>query len=181
MKILAFGASNHSNSINQKLAIYIANQFENQEIEILNLNDYEMPIYSIDRETSNGVPAQALAFAEKIDNADLIIISLAEYNGSYSVAFKNIYDWVSRIPSRAFSTWGSKDIFLVSTSPGPRGGLSVLEATKARFPFDKGNIIADFSLPNFGENFDEEKGITNEEKKQELVEKITEIKEHFSI
>lgn len=175
MKILAFGASNHSNSINQKLAIYIAQQFGSQDTEILDLNDYEMPIYSIDREISNGVPAPALAFAEKIDSADLIVISLAEYNSSYSVAFKNIYDWVSRIPNRAFATWGGKSIFLASTSPGPRGGLSVLEAAKARFPFDKGNIIADFSLPNFGENFDAEKGIINEEKKAELLEKINQI------
>lgn len=174
MKILAFGASNHSNSINQKLALHIANQFENQEIETLNLNDYEMPIYSIDREINSGIPSEATAFAEKIDNADLIIISLAEYNGTYSVAFKNIFDWISRIPNR--QAFNGKKIFLAATSPGERGGLTVLEGAKIVFPFHGGNIIADFSLPNFGENFDDEKGILNEEKKQELADKINQIK-----
>lgn len=175
MKIKAFAASNHSNSINKKLVAHIAHQFSANNIEILDLNDYEMPIYSIDRELTNGIPTLALNFANKIDEADLIIISLAEYNGSYSVAFKNIFDWISRIPNR--KAFNDKKIFLSATSPGPRGGLSVLEAAKTAFPFYGGNIIADFSLPLFGENFSEENGITNEEKKQELKEKIEKIRE----
>lgn len=174
MKILAFGASNHSQSINQKLAIYIAQQFGSQDIEILNLNDYEMPIYSIDREIESGVPSLALDFATKMDNADLIVISLAEYNGTYSVAFKNIFDWVSRIPNR--KAFNDKKLFLAATSPGERGGQTVLEAAKMIFPFHSGNVIADFSLPNFGQNFDDEKGIINEDKKQELMKKIEELR-----
>lgn len=173
MKILAFGASNHSNSINQKLAVYIAQQFGNQDIDVLDLNDYEMSIYSIDREVNSGVPRLALDFAEKIDGADLIVISLAEYNGSYSVAFKNIFDWISRIPSR--KAFNDKKIFLAATSPGERGGMTILETAKARFPYDGGNIVAEFSLPSFGANFDTEKGIINEEKQRELEEKIKQI------
>ena len=178
MKILAFGASNHKNSINKKLATHIAKKF-NTSIEVLDLNDYEMPIYSIDREIENGVPNLAKNFAQKIDDADLVIISLAEYNGAYSVAFKNIFDWISRIPNR--NVFNDKKIFLSATSPGDRGGISVLEIAKNRFPFNGGEIIADFSLPYFSENFDEEKGIINEEKKQELQEKILSIKSLFNL
>lgn len=177
MKIIAFAASNHSNSINKKLVTHIAQQFNENEVEILDLNDYEMPIYSIDREIANGIPNLALNFANKIDEADLVLISLAEYNGSYSVAFKNIFDWISRIPHR--KAFNDKKIFLSATSPGARGGLSVLEAAKTAFPFYGGNIIADFSLPLFGENFTENEGIINEEKKQELKEKIERTKELF--
>ena len=49
-KIIAFGASSSKQSINKQLATYAANQFENTSIEILDLNDYEMPIFSIDKE-----------------------------------------------------------------------------------------------------------------------------------
>ena len=89
MKILAFAASNHSNSINKQLVSYISSKFEGHDVEVLDINDYEMPIYSIDREVSGGVPKLAEDFAAKIDGVDLLIISLAEYNGSYSTAFKN--------------------------------------------------------------------------------------------
>ena len=55
----------------------------------------------------------------------------------------------------------------MATSPGGRGGASVLEIAKGRFPYMGGNIIADFSLPSFGQNFSEE-GIADSELAQQL-------------
>lgn len=55
-KIIAFGASSSKHSINKQLATYAANQFSNVDIEILDLNDYEMPIFSVDKEKENGFP-----------------------------------------------------------------------------------------------------------------------------
>lgn len=49
----------------------------------------------------------------------------------------------------------------MATSPGGRGGLSVLEIAKGRFPFHDGNIVESFSLPFFGENFKENKIVDN--------------------
>ena len=49
-KILAFGASNSKNSINNKLATYTVNKIAPDESIIIDLNDFEMPIYSEDRE-----------------------------------------------------------------------------------------------------------------------------------
>ena len=37
-------------------------------------------------------------FAEKLDAADLVVISLAADNGAYTAAFKNILDRVYRVP-----------------------------------------------------------------------------------
>ena len=153
MKILAFAASNHSNSINKQLVSHISGKFEGHDVELLDINDYEMPIYSIDREVSSGVPKLAEDFA----------------------AFKNIFDWISRIPKR--SAFGDKKVFLTATAPGPRGGLTILEIAKARFPYNGGDVIEDFSLPNFSENFDIERGIIDEEKKKELEAKIEKLKQ----
>ncbi len=55
-----------------------------------------MPIYSEDRENDGGIPDQAQRFLKIIQDADGIILSLAEHNGSYTSAFKNILDWTSR-------------------------------------------------------------------------------------
>lgn len=170
-KIIAFGASNSETSINKQLATYAANQFENTSIEILDLNDYEMPIFSIDKE-KNGIPQLAHDFYNKLGTADLIIISFAEHNGVYTTAFKNIFDWTSRVNMNVFQ---EKPMFLLATSPGPRGGSTVLEIAKNRFPFQGGIVKGSYSLPSFGENFVAEKGITNEELKNEFLKIVASI------
>ncbi len=171
-KILAFGASSSKTSINKQLATYVANQFENSQIEILDLNDYEMPIFSVDKESTTGIPQLAQDFYAKIGNSDLIIISFAEHNGAYSAAFKNIFDWSSRINSKTFQ---EKPMLLLSTSPGPRGGATVLEIAKSRFPFQGGVMKGSFSLPSFGANFDSEKGIIDVDLKSQLLEIVNSV------
>jgi NAD(P)H-dependent FMN reductase len=46
MKILAFGASSSKTPLIKKLATYAASLFENGEVEILDLNEYQMPLFS---------------------------------------------------------------------------------------------------------------------------------------
>lgn len=171
-KILAFGASSSKTSINKQLVTYVANLFHNVQIEILDLNDYEMPVFSVDRESATGIPKLAHDFYEKLGTADLIIISFAEHNGAYSTAFKNIFDWISRINGKTFQ---EKSMLLLSTSPGPRGGATVLEIAKGRFPFQGGVVKGSFSLPSFSANFDSEKGITNDNLKSQLLEIVNSI------
>lgn len=176
MKVLAFAASSSTQSINKKLVSFVASYFSNDEVEILDLNDFEMPIFSIDKEQTQGIPSLAFDFSAKIANADFILISLAEHNGAYSAAFKNIFDWVSRIPKTP--VFQDKPLFIMATSPGPRGGASVLELAKNRFPFNGGQVIDTFSLPSFGETFQEGKGIINSTFLQELENKITQIQQN---
>ncbi|MCA6423052.1 MAG: NAD(P)H-dependent oxidoreductase [Flavobacterium sp.] len=166
-KIIAFGGSSSKNSINKQLAVYAANLFSNATVELLDLNDYEMPIYSVDREKENGIHPLAQQFYDKIGTADLLVISLAEHNGAYASAFKNILDWASRINNKTFQ---QKPMLLLATSPGARGGSTVLEIAKIRFPFQGADLKGSFSLPNFNENFDTVKGIINPELKNQLME-----------
>ena len=61
MKILAFAASSSSKSINKQLVNHAADVLKTSiikdaEVEILDINDYEMPIYSSDREEEGGIP-----------------------------------------------------------------------------------------------------------------------------
>lgn len=50
MKIFAFAGSNSSTSINKKLVVFSLRSFPNDQINLIDLNDYEMPIFSADRE-----------------------------------------------------------------------------------------------------------------------------------
>ncbi|PKB15467.1 NADPH-dependent FMN reductase [Flavobacterium sp. 5] len=170
MKIIAFGGSPSKKSINKKLATYASGLFENAQVEVLDLNDYEMPLFSVDKEATIGQHSLAKAFLDKIASADLLVVSLAENNGNYSAAFKNTVDWCSRINPKIFQ---EKTMLLMATSPGARGGASVLEIAKNNFPRFNADIKAVFSLPSFNENFDVEKGeISNVELRNELVKLI---------
>ena len=171
-KIIAFGASSSKQSINKQLATFTANQFQNVSVEILDLNDYEMPIFSVDKEKENGIHPLAQDFYAKLGSADLIIISFAEHNGNYSTAFKNILDWTSRINSKTFQ---EKPMLLLATSPGARGGSSVLDIATKRFPFQGGIVKGSFSLPSFNENFDVVNGIIHQEYKNQLLEIVNSI------
>lgn len=168
MKIIAFGGSPSKNSINKKLATYAAGLFENAEVEVLDLNDFQMPLFSVDIEAEIGQHPLALAFLDKIASADLLVVSLAENNANYSAAFKNVFDWCSRINGKVFQ---GKPMLLMATSPGGRGGASVLEIAKNALPRYGADIKATFSLPSFNDNFDVEKGeISNVELDNQLKE-----------
>ncbi len=155
-QIVAFGASSSKKSINKDLATYAASLIEDANVLILDLNDFEMPIYSIDYENDHGIPEKAYKFKEKLKNADGIIISFAEHNSVYTAAFKNIFDWISRIEK---VVWFNKPMFLLSTSDGDRGAKTVLQIAYNRMSFGNPHKIPTFSLPNFKKNFDKNNGI----------------------
>lgn len=156
-RILAFGASTSSRSINAQLARWAADQLD-AEVTFLDLNDFDMPLFSIDREEAGGIPEPAQRFKQHIKDADGIVISFAEHNGSYAAAYKNIVDWTSRI---AKEMWENKPMLLMATSPGRRGGLSVLTSAVHDYPHRAANVVAHASLPSFNHTFDG--GITDAE------------------
>lgn len=151
MKLLAFAGSSSKQSINKKFATYAASLFEGADVQIIDLNDYELPLFSVDKEAETGKPELARKFIDKVEWADVIVLSVAEHNAGLTAAFKNIYDWASR---QKKEVWSHKPMLLLSTSPGKRGGQNALEAAKISLPHYGGNIKATFSLPSFNDNFD---------------------------
>lgn len=160
MKVLAFAATSSRQSINKQVVqaaadLLVSELDPSAEIEILDLNDYEMPIYSIDRETAGGVPEAAQRFFEKIGGADAVIVSYAEHNGTYTAAYKNVFDWASRINMKVFQ---DKPQVALSASIGPGGGASVLKSAVGSAGFFGADIRASLSIGPFTEKFDPETG-----------------------
>ncbi|KZL21381.1 NADPH-dependent FMN reductase [Pseudovibrio axinellae] len=156
MKLIAFGASNSKSSINKKLATYAASLVDNAQIEVLDINDFDLPLFSEDLEKELGHPQAAQDFIAKISEADGLVISFAEHNGSYTAAYKNLYDWASRIEQKVYQN--TPAVFL-STSPGPGGASSVLNSAVTSAQFLGAELKASLSLGSFYDKFNLE---TNE-------------------
>ncbi len=116
MKIIAFAGSNSQHSINHQLVSFASSLMENSET--IRLNDYTLPMYSIDVEQNEGIPNEVKRLAKDLAIADAYIISVSEHNGNVSAFFKNCLDWLSR-HDRDFLK--GKKIILLSTSPGGKG------------------------------------------------------------
>ncbi|MEM8539390.1 MAG: NAD(P)H-dependent oxidoreductase [Pseudomonadota bacterium] len=164
MRILAFAASNSAQSINKQLVTHASEIFKSEvhtgaEVEILDLNDFEMPIYSIDREKSDGIPEAAQTFFNKIGEADALLISYAEHNGFYTSAYKNIFDWASRIEMKVFQ---NKPMVIMSASIGPNGGANALKTAVESAPFFGATILGSLSVGPFSEKFDAANGMLSD-------------------
>lgn len=172
MKILAFAGSTSSTSINRELVKFVLKDFQDNEINLIDLNDFDMPVSSVDRE-KKGFPDEAHHFLKVIEECDAIICSLAEHNRSYSAAFKNVFDWASRINVKVFQ---NKPMLLMSTSPGGYGGGNVMNTAKTFFPQFGADVKETFSLPKFYENFDMESGVIDPLMRKDLKDKISSFK-----
>lgn len=175
-KILVIPGSNSHKSINKAFALWAASQLDGHEIKAVDINEFEMPLYSPLREEESGVPQKAKDFASLIQGADGVILSLAEHNGSYTAGFKNLLDWGSRAESKL---WSNKPILILSTSPGARGGASVRAAAESYFPFMGAKVTAGFSLPKFNDNFSSDDGISDPELDKKFLQALDKFKQQL--
>ena len=160
MRFLAIPATNSPTGLNRRLLQHAARVLEgglvpDAEVEVIDLDDYEMPIYSKAREVEQGVPDHARRLLDRIGGADAVLISFAEHNGSYTAAWKNVFDWVSRVDRAVF---GGKPLVAFAATPGPRGGAGVLAAATATLPRFGASLVGSLGIPSFSTSFDSEAG-----------------------
>ena len=127
-KILFLAGSARKESINKKLAQLAANMAEisGAEVTVIDLNDYDMPLYNGDLEMLEGIPDNAKRLKQIFINHDGFFISSPEYNGSYSALLKNTIDWLSRPHEEheaSLVAYKGKVAALGAVSPGGLGGL----------------------------------------------------------
>lgn len=168
--------SNSSKSINGKLIAFASTLYTKVEVNVIDLKEYNMPLFGVDLEREKGHPEEAKKLKKLIEKCDGIMLSLAEHNGAYSTFFKNIFDWLSRLEGKA---WDNKPIFLMGASTGKRGAKSVISIAENRFPFNGGKVIQTYSFPNFKENFEDGRGIIDEDLLLELLTLIKKFEIHI--
>ena len=170
MKILAIPATNSDNGINRQLLGHVAKLLEadGAQVEFVDINDYEMPIYSPAREAA-GIPELATEFFEKMGAADAIVFSFAEHNGSYSTAFKNILDWTTRIDMAVYQ---GKKVAMLAATPGSMAGASVLGTATTSAAYFGAELVGSLGVGEFYDNFD---GALGEVINPELLAELTTI------
>lgn len=161
--ILAFAGSNSSTSINYKLVSYVGSQIDNHNVNLINLKDYDTPMYSSDVEKEKGVPTSIIKLNKHIKAADALIISVNEHNGGLSAFFKNCLDWLSR-HDRDFLS--NKKLFILSTSPGRGAAKMANDYAVDILPRFGGKVISSFALASFNHSFSEKDGIIDDTQNQ---------------
>ena len=127
-KLLFMAGSTRKGSFNQRLS-HTAEKIAREsgvETEIIDLADYEMPLFNEDLESADGLPANAIALKKKFQECDGFFLACPEYNSSIPPLLKNTIDWISRPHEEGeggLSAFKGKVAALGSASPGSIGGM----------------------------------------------------------
>lgn len=134
-RILAFAGSARSDSYNKKLAACGADaaRAAGALVTLIDLRDFDLPIFDEDLEARAGLPAAARRLKDLLIDHQGLLISSPEYNSSITALLKNAIDWASRPvagqpPLEAFT---GKVAALLAASPGQLGGLRGLVHLRA--------------------------------------------------
>ena len=127
-KILTFAGSTRKDSFNKKLAQVAAEAAgrAGADVTLIDLADYEMPLYNGDLEAREGLPENAKRLKKVFLEHDGLLLACPEYNSSITPLMKNTLDWVSRKEAEGEApgtVYQGKVAALLSTSPGALGGL----------------------------------------------------------
>ena len=121
MKIGFLCASLRDGSINKQLehALIMRAKALGVDTSIIDLNDYELPIYHGGLDT----PSNAQKLVNVMKSFDGIIIISPEYNGGLPPLLKNVIDWTSTIELGHIT----QPIYgIASCTPGPMSGIMAM-------------------------------------------------------
>jgi chromate reductase len=133
MKILLFAGSLRADSLNKKLVAIAKNilaQKASLQVTSVDLKTLSIPVYDGDIEAL-GIPEGVKLLGQLIAEADALVLSSPEYNGSIAGSFKNTIDWISRLRPQPLS---QRPVLLMGASPGYFGAVRAL--SEARTPFN---------------------------------------------
>jgi chromate reductase, NAD(P)H dehydrogenase (quinone) len=128
----------------------------------IDLRTLALPLYDADLEAAQGVPEGARRLREAIAAADAVLVVTPEYNGFPTPLLINAFDWMSRlqaagdVPSGLATTAG-KPVGLLSSSPGPGGGLRAMNFLRqyVQMAFAMLVVPQQFALGRAHEAFDD--------------------------
>lgn len=117
--------------------------------EILDLNEYQFPVFEERLRLQSQPAANTIEFANKIKAADGIIIVTPEYNGGYPASLKNVVDLL-------YDEWYRKPVAISMVSGGVFGGTQVVTALQfVLWKMKAWTVPAMFPVPQVGASFDE--------------------------
>jgi chromate reductase, NAD(P)H dehydrogenase (quinone) len=132
-RILALAGSSRDGALSTRLRDAAASVLRaaGADVQALDLRALALPLYDGDLEAASGVPAGARQLRDGVLQADGVLFVTPEYNGFPTPLALNAWDWLSRLPAESQQPSGlaacaGKPLALLSTSPGPWGGMRAL-------------------------------------------------------
>lgn len=135
-----------------RVALFFQNYFKENDLgttEILDLKQYNFPVFDERLQHQKNPTPQMLDFAERIKSADGVIIVTPEYNGGYPAAIKNVTDFL-------YDEWHRKPIAISTASDGIFGGTQVITSLQwSLWKIRAWTVPAMFPVPKVQDSFDE--------------------------
>jgi NAD(P)H-dependent FMN reductase len=134
-----------------KVALYFLNYLQENKIataEIIDLKEYNFPIFEDTIKTLQNPAENVLDFANKIKMADGMIIITPEYNGGFPASLKNAIDLL-------YDEWQNKPISISTVSAGIFGGTQALVSLQFTLWKIGANVVTNmFPVTNVAKAFD---------------------------
>jgi NAD(P)H-dependent FMN reductase len=150
--IVIISSSIRTGRKSHRVALYFKKYLEENQLaipEILDLQQYQFPIFEERLRLQANPSKEVLAFAEKITQADGIIIVTPEYNGGYPAALKNIIYLL-------YKEWRRKPIAIATASDGIFGGTQVITSIQfSLWKIGAWMVPAMFPVPTLDKSFGE--------------------------
>lgn len=165
-KILVFAGSARKGSVNKKLAAVAADYatLAGAEVTLIDLAEYEAPVYDGDIEEQSGLPASMQQFKALCASHDALLIVTPEYNGFVPPLLVNVMSWASRPESEEAScaAFKGKKVAIAAASPGGLGGVRVIPRLRDMLAELSFEVIPGFAtLPGAYKAFDESGALTD--------------------
>jgi len=170
INIIAFAGSNRRGSINRAaltLAVEGATR-AGATVEVIDLREYEMPLYDAEWHSANGLPETARRLREKMRNASGLLIASPEYNSSITPLLKNTIDWLSQSVESGIGAGGGRMPFdgkivgLLGASMGAFGAIRALPHVSFIFSNLGSVVLPVMAVPSADKLFAADGAVANE-------------------
>lgn len=187
-KITVISGSSRAQSYNLKLATQLAaiTDATNAEVSLINLKDFDLPIYNGDLEDAEGLPGAAKLLKLRLAESTGLIFTCPEYNGFMTPLLINAIDWCTRSEDASADLPGfaGKTVLVASASPGAGGGSRAATHLKTMLS-GLGSIIFPQSMvvPSAYNAFDDEGKLLDEamtRRAEQLIEKFVQFTNRFA-
>src|SRR5690625_328538 len=178
MNFIAIVGTNSDNSTNRNLLQFIQKNFADKvNIEICEIKD--LPVFN--KPKSQEPPEEVEKIANKIIEADGVIISTPEYNHSIPAVLKNAFEWFT-FTTRPFI---DKPVMITGASYGRLGSSRAQQHLRQILdsPEIKARIMpsSEFLLGESLQAFDESGNLKDQDKIEELEEILDDFKQFVEI
>lgn len=127
-KFLLLPGSTRAGSFNFSLLRSIPSAYGT--LDLVKPEELRSPVYDQEVLDATGLPPSLRSIGDRVLQADAVIVSSPEYNGSISSPLKNVLDWTSKMDP---VPWEDRPVLLLGASPGALGAIRGLWHTRVPF------------------------------------------------